>query len=50
MTGDVVVLGLTLWRTIYIFKVDRDARANSKLTALFVSNGGSRSPIPPLVT
>ncbi|KAK7690786.1 hypothetical protein QCA50_005886 [Cerrena zonata] len=39
VAADALVLGLTLWKTIYIFKEDAQVRANSKLTTTLAYGG-----------
>ena len=39
ITADALVFGLTLWRTIYIFKLDTNIRGNYKITEALVYNG-----------
>lgn len=39
MTADAVVLGLTLWKTIYIFREKAEVRSSSKLTARLAYGG-----------
>lgn len=41
MAADAVVLGLTLWKTIYIFREDAEVRANSKLTTTLAHGGNA---------
>lgn len=44
---EAVVLGLTLWRTFYIFKLDREARAGNKLTTTLAQNGEKNKNLLP---
>ena len=37
--ADAVVLGITLWKVYYIFRVDKDARAATKITTTLAYNG-----------
>lgn len=39
VAADAVVLGLTLWKTIHIFREDAEARANSKITTTLAYGG-----------
>ena len=39
VTTDAVVLGITLWKTFYIFRIDREARSTTKLTTALAYNG-----------
>lgn len=39
ITADALVFGLTLWRTIYVFKLDTHIRGNYKITEALVYNG-----------
>lgn len=39
VVADVTVLGFTLQRTIYIFKVDEEIRANNQITTILAYNG-----------
>ncbi|KAK7693029.1 hypothetical protein QCA50_002594 [Cerrena zonata] len=39
VAADAVVLGLTLWKTIYILREDGEVRATSKLTTTLVYGG-----------
>lgn len=39
MIADAVVLGVTLWKTFYIFKMDEENRASSKITTTLAYNG-----------
>lgn len=39
VTADAVVLGLTLWKTIYIFREREEVRAGSKLTTRLAYGG-----------
>lgn len=39
VTADAMVLGLTLWKTIYIFKEKAEVRASSKLTTTLAYGG-----------
>ena len=39
MIADAFVLGVTLWKTFYIFRVDREARADTKITTTLAYNG-----------
>ena len=41
VANDAVVLGITLWKTIYIFRMDQEARHNTKLTTTLAYNGNS---------
>ena len=37
--ADAIVLGLTLWKTLFIFRVEKEARAATKLTTTLAYNG-----------
>lgn len=39
VAADGVVLGLTLWKTVYIFKEKKNVRDSSKLTTILAYNG-----------
>ena len=39
MAMDAVVLGITLWKTYYIFGLDKETRAAVRLTATVIHNG-----------
>ncbi|KAK7688790.1 hypothetical protein QCA50_008330 [Cerrena zonata] len=39
VAANAAVLVLTLWKTLYIFKMDQEVRANSKLTSALLLNG-----------
>ena len=39
VTADAIVLGLTLWKTLFIFLVEKEARAATKLTTTLAYNG-----------
>ena len=42
---DAVVLGITLWKTYYIFGLDKEARAAVRLTATVIHNGNISATI-----
>lgn len=42
VTTDAVVLGITLWKTFYIFQIDREARSTTKLTTALAYNGNTQ--------
>lgn len=37
--ADALVLGITLWKTFYIFRVDQATRAATKVTTTLAYNG-----------
>ena len=37
--ADAIVLGLTLWKTLFIFRVEKEAGAATKLTTTLAYNG-----------
>ena len=37
--ADAVVLGITLWKVYYIFRVDKEARATTTITTTLAYNG-----------
>ena len=39
MVANGVVLGITIWKTYYIFKVDKEARAGYNVTKTLAYNG-----------
>ena len=39
VSADATILGLTLWKTVYIFKVDPEVRENSRLTTTLARTG-----------
>lgn len=39
--ADAAVLGLTLWKTIYFFKLDKEARQGKTLTSTLAYNGSA---------
>ena len=42
VTVDAIVLGYTLWKTFYIFQIDREARSTTKLTTALAYNGNTQ--------
>ena len=41
MISDATVLGITVWKTFYLFRMDTEVRENKNLTATLVYNGKS---------
>ena len=39
MISDAVVLGITLWKTLYIFRMSEDAGVGPSVTTIFTRNG-----------
>ena len=39
VTSDAAILGITLWKTFHIFKVDKDAQAATSITTKIAYNG-----------
>ena len=39
MVNDAVVLGITLRKTFYIFRMDKEERASTKITTTLAYNG-----------
>ena len=39
VAADTTILGITLWKTFYIFRMDKDARGATRLTKTLAYNG-----------